>query len=819
MVKKQKIQEKSDRPRQPVEGGRRTKKRREKEEGFELPSLHLSRETKQGVLVVFLFAVAFLGFLSLLDLAGVVGASINQWLGTLFGWTRWVLPFMLLVLGYLYLYPEKYVVKWVHIVGLIFFLLSFQGLLHLAIDFPESLVAARLKQGGGYLGFIVSYPLQRYMGFPATLVVLLAVFLSSFLLTFETSLSRFREHAFMIVRFFRWFRMRWLSYRYNRPSSSSPSATDEGVIGFEEREIPEESQKSKVESRKSSGEVQTVTEEDGQMAMTVQKRRTRRKLDLPFDLLEPTTGKPTSGDIVANAEIIQRTLKNFHIDVEMGEVSVGPTVTQYTLKPAEGVRLSEITALNNDLALALAAHPIRIEAPIPGKALVGMEVPNQKVAIVQLRELLDSDEFKKRKSNMMIALGKDVSGKPWFADLPSMPHMLVAGSTGSGKSVCLNTVIVSLLYQNGPDDLKFILVDPKRVELPIYNSIPHLLTPVITDVKKTVNALKWLISEMDRRFDILAKNKKRDIASYNRDNADRLPYIVVIIDELADLMVAAANEVEGSIIRLAQMARAVGIHLIVATQRPSVDVLTGLIKANITSRIAFAVASQMDSRTILDTGGAEKLLGRGDLLFISPELSKPKRLQGGFVGEREIQRIVAFCGTQGSAEYDPNVVERQSAAAGTTGSDGIPSQYEDSDALLPQAKEVILQAGKASASLLQRRLKVGYARAARLLDLLEEEGFIGPGEGAKPREILFREVEDGTINDVDSLTDDAPARESLDEDKEVEELDAEESDDEEAEETTEEEDVEEENESEETIEDTEAEDEQEENEEPAKSSP
>ncbi len=732
-------------------GGRRIKKKQEREEGLPLPSLHLSRETKQGVLVVFLFAIAFLGFLSLLGLAGVVGASIDQALGTLFGWTRFMLPFMLLVLGYLYLYPEKYVVKWAHLVGILFFLLSFQGLLHLAIDFSESLVAARMKQGGGYLGFFASYPLQRYTGFPATLVILLAVFLASFLLTFETSLSRFREHVGVLVRFFRWVRMRWLSYRYNRPSS--PATNDREMIGFEEREIPDESQKSKVKSQKSA---EMAVEEDGspeagQMAMAVQKPRTRRKLDIPFDLLLPTTGKPTSGDIVANAEIIQRTLKNFHIDVEMGDVAVGPTVTQYTLKPAEGVRLSEITALSNDLALALAAHPIRVEAPIPGKALVGMEVPNQKVAIVTLRDLLESDEFKKRKSNMMIALGKDVSGKPWFADLPSMPHMLVAGSTGSGKSVCLNTIIVSLIYENGPDDLKFILVDPKRVELTVYNSIPHLLTPVITDVKKTVNALKWLIGEMDRRFDILAKNKKRDIVSYNRDNADRLPYIVVIIDELADLMVAAASEVEGSIIRLAQMARAVGIHLIVATQRPSVDVLTGLIKANITSRIAFAVASQMDSRTILDTGGAEKLLGRGDLLFISPELSKPKRLQGGFVGDQEIQRIVAFCGTHGSAEYDPNIVEKPRHDASTP-----PDSFggDESDSLLPQAKEVILQAGKASASLLQRRLKVGYARAARLLDLLEEEGFIGPGEGAKPREILSRAVGDDTLEEESSVDND-----------------------------------------------------------------
>ncbi len=766
-----------------VEKKKLKKIRREREEGFELPSLHLSRETKQGVLVVFLFAVAFLGFLSLLGLAGMVGGAIDHWLGVLFGWTRFLLPIMLLILGYLYLYPEKYIVKWVHVIGLIFFMISFQGLLHLSIDFPEALSAARLKQGGGYVGYFASSPLQSAMGFPATLVVLLAVFLASFLLTFETSLARFREHVRLLPRFVRWMRMRWLTYRYRAIASPTTTAsgrttTDDGVIGFEEREIPESQNHENTKSQKHglSDGVQAVTEEDGQMAMAVRKRRSPRKLDLPFELLEASVGKPTSGDITANAEIIQRTLKNFNIDVDMGDVSVGPTVTQYTLKPAQGVRLTAITALHNDLALALAAHPIRIEAPIPGKALVGMEVPNQKVAIVQLRELLDSDEFKKRSGNMMIALGKDVAGKAWLAELTKMPHMLVAGSTGSGKSVCLNTIIVGLMYQNGPDDLKFILIDPKRVELPVYNGIPHLLTPVITDVKKTVNALKWLITEMDRRFELLAKDKKRDIASYNQGNPERMPYIVVIIDELADLMVAAASEVEGSIIRLAQMARAVGIHLIVATQRPSVDVLTGLIKANITSRIAFAVASQMDSRTILDTGGAEKLLGRGDLLFISPELSKPKRLQGGYVGEKEILRIVAYCTTQGSAEYDPTVTERPQAGASTAGTGTIPSDYEESDALLPEAKEVILQADKASASLLQRRLKVGYARAARLLDLLEEEGFIGPGDGAKPREVLFGKSESATVEGDGAVEEsDETGVEATDDDEEVsEEVDSEE---------------------------------------------
>jgi S-DNA-T family DNA segregation ATPase FtsK/SpoIIIE len=378
----------------------------------------------------------------------------------------------------------------------------------------------------------------------------------------------------------------------------------------------------------------------------------------------------------------------------------------------------------------LAAHPIRIEAPIPGKALVGIEVPNQTVAIVNLRDVLDSEAFKHRKTDLSFSLGKDVSGKPWVADLESMPHLLVAGATGSGKSVQINGLILSLLYSNSPDDLKLILVDPKRVELSLYNDIPHLLTPVITDTTKTINALRWVVGEMDRRYQVLQNAKKRNIGAYRKEISDDMPYIVLVIDELADLMSVAVNEVEGAIVRLAQMARAVGIHLVLATQRPSVDVITGLIKANITARVAFSVASQIDSRTILDSSGAESLLGKGDMLFISSELSKPKRLQGAYISEKEVERVTSYLKSRGQPDYQTVVTERQAAAPGQ----GIDDLGEDE--LLPEAKEVIIQAGKASASYLQRRLRVGYARAARILDLLEQQGFIGPGEGAKPREIL-----------------------------------------------------------------------------------
>jgi len=442
----------------------------------------------------------------------------------------------------------------------------------------------------------------------------------------------------------------------------------------------------------------------------------------------------------------------------MGEYFVGPTVTQYTFRPAEGVKLSRIVGLGNDLAMALAAHPIRIEAPIPGRALVGIEVPNKKIAVVSLRQVLESKEFKIRKSNLSIALGTDVAGKPWMADLEKLPHLLVAGATNSGKTVCLNSIILSLLYQNQPDELKLILVDPKRVELIGYNEIPHLLTPVIVDIKKMINALKWTISEMEKRFQILSNAGKRNIQVYNTTHPkDKLPYLVFVIDELADLMSIASAEVEAAVIRLAQMSRAVGIHLVLATQRPSVDIITGLIKANIPGRIAFAVASLTDSRTILDASGAEKLLGRGDMLYTAAELSKPKRLQGAYASDEDIENVVAYLREHSESDYEENVTERApgTTCANVSGLAALPYfDYENSDEFLDEARELVIKAGKASSSYLQRKLRIGYARAARILDLLEEEGVIGPADGSKPREILVsssKEVTDNGVIDSDNI--------------------------------------------------------------------
>jgi len=686
---------------------------------------NLNPETKRGILIVFLFALAGLSILSLFDLAGSAGNFLKNTLASFFGLGRFLIPLILIALGYIQLDKEKYQANNSNYLGFFLFILSSSAILQLNLIDDNPFLLDNLARGGGYVGLILAYPLLRVMGSAATLIVLVAIFISSILLTFNTSLQQIAEKGSIWKKLYRNLKILFLNLKFKK----NQKAQEDSKTVISEKEQMEKESPTPIFESKNVTELEIKNEPTPETI-----KPSRRKIDLPIDLLDDQSEKPTSGDIKTQMNIIQMTLENFGIQVEMGDVSVGPTVTQYTLKPADGVKLSKITTLHNDLALSLAAHPIRIEAPIPGKSLVGIEVPNQKVAAVNLKEIIRAQEFKQRKSNLTVALGKDVSGKVWVADLAKMPHLLVAGSTGSGKSVCLNAIIVSLLYQNSPDDLRLIMVDPKRVEFTVYNGIPHLLTPVITDTVKTVNALKWVIGEMDRRFELLAKHAKRDIDAFNRESGEKMPYLVVIIDELADLMAVAAAEVEAAIIRLAQMARAVGIHLILATQRPSVNIITGLIKANITTRIAFAVASGTDSRTILDTSGAEKLLGRGDMLYISPDLGKPKRLQGAFVRDHEIKRITDFLKSQAEPEYLDEVTQKPPLGTIVPGFD---FNSNSDDELLDEAKEVILQAGKASASLLQRRLKIGYARAARLLDLLEEQGIIGPADGAKPRDILI----------------------------------------------------------------------------------
>jgi S-DNA-T family DNA segregation ATPase FtsK/SpoIIIE len=462
----------------------------------------------------------------------------------------------------------------------------------------------------------------------------------------------------------------------------------------------------------------------------------------PLNILSETqTGKADRGDIKGNAAIIEQTLESFGITARVVEVNLGPAVTQYALEVALGTKLSKITSLERDLALALAAPTgtIRIEAPIPGRSLVGIELPNKSPEFVPLKKMLQEDSMREADSKLTLALGLDVSGKSLVADLARMPHILIAGQTGSGKSVCINTFLSTLLFRAAPSEVKLIMVDPKRVELTGYNGIPHLLSPVIVDPKKVISALRWVLSEMDRRYKLFAQAGVRNMTTYNEMSGfQALPHIVVVIDELADIMLYSPVEVEDAITRIAQMSRATGIHMILSTQRPSVDIITGLIKANIPCRIAFAVSSQVDSRVILDMQGAEKLLGKGDMLYLPPDQAKPIRIQGAFVSEKETANLVSFLKNQGvKPQYTEEVVSMPKP--GTT---VIPGVDEELDELFRNAVEVICQYDRASASLLQRRLSIGYARAARIIDQLEAARAIGPSEGSKPRDVLIQSPEE-----------------------------------------------------------------------------
>jgi S-DNA-T family DNA segregation ATPase FtsK/SpoIIIE len=453
----------------------------------------------------------------------------------------------------------------------------------------------------------------------------------------------------------------------------------------------------------------------------------------PLSLLRKNSGKQRGfceKELLDNAQTLENTLKSFGLEAKVIQVNCGPTITRFEIQPSPGIKVSRIMSLADDIALSLAASDVRIEAPIPGKAAVGIEVPNKKKSLVLMRDVLESTDFVKSPSKLSIALGMDIDGNPKVADLTEMPHLLIAGATGSGKSVCIKTIISSILFKAHPNEVKLMMIDPKVVELAIFDGIPHLLTPVVTDAKKAAAALSWMVGEMERRYQLFAEEGVRDIARYNELYNDKpMPKIVVIIDELADLMMVAPRDVEDCICRLAQMARAAGIHLVVATQRPSVDVITGLIKANIPSRISFAVSSQVDSRTILDISGAEKLLGKGDMLFYPVGAPKPVRIQGAYITEEEVEKLINYCKKQKEPAYEKNLSDFNEV--------GVDKSHEETDELFEEAVKVVLDSGQASISMLQRRLRIGYARAARLIDEMEQRGIVGGYEGTKPREILI----------------------------------------------------------------------------------
>ncbi len=721
-------------------------------ESLQDSKLGLKTQTKNVIVAVVFFVAAIFFLMSYFNMTGVAGKFIYDKLYYLLGVGYILLPLILILLGYSFVKSRTPDIGWRSFISSAMFLISGLGLIDIASGKDISGV---LNHSGGLLGRIFSTPLVSMFDVYASIVFLGAILIISILVISNEEL----EIATLLRRFWNFITRKKVTEEIEGHTEENEEEVAEDV----EEETPLSPSKEEGVSKKIKKAlgINKNAEKEAEEEMPIKKRTgglISTYVPPPLTLLEEDKGKPNTGDIKANANIIKRTLLNFGIEVEMDEITVGPTVTRYALKPAEGVKLSRILGLQNDLALALAAHPIRIEAPIPGKSLVGVEIPNKSKSLVGLATLLRDEKFQNSPKPLTIALGRSIGGKPVFGNLAKMPHALVAGTTGSGKSVTIHSIITSLLYRNGPDDLKFILIDPKRVELTLYNNIPHLLTPVITEAKKTILALKWAAKEMDRRYDILESESVRDIESYHNNifgkvkskpktneegvvevNADRLPYIVIIIDELADIMSSYPRELESAIVRLAQMSRAVGIHLILSTQRPEVNVITGLIKANVPARLALKVSSQIDSRTILDAGGAEKLLGAGDMLYSSGE-AQPERLQNAFISEEEVKKVVKYL----ADAYKDEVSEEIALSAQSISADksifestlDSEEDVEDDDEMYEEARACVIEAGRASTSYLQRKLKLGYARAARLMDKLEERGVIGPGDGAKPREVL-----------------------------------------------------------------------------------
>lgn len=689
------------------------------------PQEKINPETKNSIVAIFLLGLATLLILAAFEKAGPVGQFIYLILNNLFGWGYYLLPTISVLVAILFLFARQKIFMATSFIGASLFIVSGLGLIDIVFE-----------NKGGLIGKIVGL-LQVPFGYTAYLILGFAILAVSLLITFNASIK----------------------FKKEEKGKAAGDLQKEKFSEELEEVVIAESEAPKVKAAPSKTEIsKEEVKAAEQVAIQTASKKSSPKLKSyanyvapPATLLKSSVEKPTSGDLRANANIIKRTLESFGIPVEMGEINIGPKVTRYTLKPAEGVKLTRIIALNQDLSLALAAHPIRIEAPIPGKSLVGIEVPNKSAAIVRLGSLIAYQEAKDS-GPLSFILGRGVSGELILADIEKMPHLMVAGATGSGKSVAIHSMIVSLLYKNSPATLRLAMVDPKRVELSVYKGIPHLIAPVITEGKKAVGLFRWAIQEMERRYEVLLEAGARDIGSYNQkvlQNSEPMPYIILIVDELADLMAAYGREIESSIVRLAQMARATGIHLVVSTQRPSVEVITGLIKANITARVALQVASQVDSRTILDMAGAEKLLGGGDMLFISSEFSKPKRIQGAYISEEEIKKVADFIEKNneiGDAfEYVSNAPEGEAPEKPSDFLENWSGDEEGNDEMYQEAVRVVTEAQKASASLLQRRLKVGYARAARLLDLMEEKGLIGPGEGAKPREVFIDKEKSDTV--------------------------------------------------------------------------
>lgn len=747
-----------------------------------------------GIIMLAISIMALLSFI-LENSIGVFGVFIKKFIMGLVGLPGYIIPPLLIVYSVLVIFKkntQKVNMKAIYLLGLLLIMTAMlQTFFYNEQDYVNMGITGCLKKfysdgiamrGGGILGGIISIPFLLVFKNLGTIIILTAIAIIDIILITNVSIAgillRLKDDISGIVGKIQdklKISKDEIKEKTIEEGEDDPEAEIDIVMNGkklpkvvsltkkkdekakeEQNVIPAEANKDNIEiitessdpvvkdakkKEKEISDVNTITDSVNREVSSMPK--------LDFEYVYPHTElldenkQSTKNELyyrstaIRGAKKLEETLKSFGVDAKVVNVSMGPAVTRYELQPSPGVKVSKIVNLSDDISLNLAASGVRIEAPIPGKAAIGIEVPNKEIVPVFLREVLDSKEFKENDSKLAFALGKDISGKNMVADIAKMPHLLVAGATGSGKSVCINSIIISLLYKASPKDVKLLMVDPKVVELGIYNGIPHLLIPVVTDPKKAAGALNWAVQEMVNRYKLFADRGVRDLRGYNALLAEKgeeelLPQIVIIIDELADLMMVAPNDVEDAICRLAQMARAAGMHLVIATQRPSVDVITGVIKANIPSRIAFSVSSQVDSRTIIDMAGAEKLLGKGDMLFYPVGEPKPIRVKGTFVSDKEVERVVEFIKSQGNAEYNESIIEEINSEK-----EPMESDPGDNDELLPQAIELVVEAGQASVSLIQRKFKVGYARAARIIDQMEERGIVGGYEGSKPRQVLI----------------------------------------------------------------------------------
>lgn len=740
------------------------------------PRIELKDRVKAEIWAVIYLSLSLMTLMSIMGKLGFVGEFVVNFLNPIFGWGIYAVPVVLAGVAISLFFIETVRIGFTKIFGIGLLFSSVLGIMHLSVPMEEIFEYAKEGTYGGYIGFVVSFLLNTVLGNTGAYVVLGASFIISFLIIFEISIS----DVFSALKPEIPVKIEKIGASKKGKKTGVMTVDEEGtgdinIIAPEsinDLEVSEEAAAlmDQAISDDTTDEIDIILESDGESLLikeyeealneisgetsdepsvaatnsdiVIDEKKEYEPIEWEYpslDLLETNSEGITVDDdaLKLNAENIKNKLATFNIDVTMKDVHVGPTVVQYSLKPHEGVKLSKITSLKQDLALALAAKAIRIEAPIPGKSLVGIEVPNDSRATVYMRDLMESKEYQNHKSKLKLAIGRDVSGKTIIGDLAKMPHLLIAGATGSGKSVGMNSFLISLLYNNSPEELKLILIDPKRVELNNYNKIPHLLTPVITDPEKAATSLRWAVAEMNTRYQTLADAGHRNIADYNADKniVVKMPKIVIVIDELADLMMASGKETEASICRLAQMARAVGMHLIIATQRPSVDVITGLIKANIPARISFTVSSSIDSRTIIDSVGAEDLLGQGDMLYLPGNMGKPVRIQGIFISSKEIERVTNRVKLTMEPDYLEEITSRETAQKKVN---GVPGGADGTDdALYQEAVAIVQQTKKASASFLQRRLSIGYNRAARLIELMEEQGLVGPQETSKSREVFI----------------------------------------------------------------------------------